>query len=160
MTTNYTPTREMDAGAVTASQWPAQGTAGTRTGTVTLDSRRASPQPILRTSTPTKVSAEYLSRDTLIERKFAALADEWHRETDHLSSPSRRVLHPAYHAILKMDLVAVPYILHDLRVRGGDWYAALRIITRTSPIPADAQGNVKRMKEAWFRWGNEKGYRF
>ena len=94
------------------------------------------------------------------EETFTALANEWHNDTDYLSSPTRKVIHDAYLNIISMGWIVVPYILHDLRVRGGDWYTALYAIVRESPVPSDAEGDVERMDAAWFEWGRRHGHTF
>jgi hypothetical protein len=59
---------------------------------------------------------------------------------------------------------AMPLILEDMKARGGDWYLALDAILEgnhldsESPVPDDADGNVRRIKQAWFDWGKRKGY--
>ncbi len=98
-----------------------------------------------------------LGSDT-IGRIFAALADEWHDATDILSSPTKKIVHPAYLRIISMGQAAIPYILQDLKQRGGDWYTALRAITGESPVPPEAQGDVEQMDYAWFEWGRWHGY--
>lgn len=107
-----------------------------------------------------KESLTASSDDSLAQRKaeFRTLAEEWHRETGAISSPSRIVSHPAYLQVISMGEAAIPFILEDLQRQGGDWYAALRIIAKTSPIPADARGFVPRMTAAWLQWGRENGY--
>ena len=57
-----------------------------------------------------------------------------------------------------MGEAAVPLILNDLQARGGEWYAALRSITGASPAPADGQGDIRRMTEAWVAWAQVRGY--
>lgn len=89
---------------------------------------------------------------------FRQLADEWHQDTDIISSPTKKKNHRAYRRILAMGMAAIPYILRDLRDRGGDWYEALIDITGESPVPPDAQGDVDRMNRHWLSWGKEKGF--
>ena len=96
----------------------------------------------------------------IIEREFKSLAEEWHNETDYSPSPTRKISHDAYLKIIRMGIPAVPLILHDLRIHGGDWYTALCIITEESPVPADAEGDVELMDSAWFEWGRRNGYTF
>lgn len=93
-----------------------------------------------------------------IERKFRELADEWHNETDFLSSPSKRKNHRAYRKILSMGRVAILYILRDLRDRGGDWSEALIDISGDNPIPVEMHGRTQLINEAWLNWGRERGY--
>src|SRR5207249_10087554 len=37
-----------------------------------------------------------------LEKRFREQADKWERETQHLSSPTQRIMHPSYQAILGM----------------------------------------------------------
>lgn len=92
------------------------------------------------------------------EAFFVGLANQWHEETDMISSPSQITSHLAYRRIISMGSAAIPFILRDLLDRGGDWYAALEGVTGVNPIPIDASGDVPRMKEAWVRWARKAGY--
>ena len=54
--------------------------------------------------------------------QFYRLADEWKRETAHLSSPSMIAEHRVYQEIVQMGLVAIPSILSDvMRAAWLDW---------------------------------------
>ena len=90
-----------------------------------------------------------------VEETFKILADEWRKETRHLSSSQQIAMHPAYQRIIEMGPQVVPLILRDLRDYGGSWYTALKAITGVSLIPTDAQGDVRRMREVWLNWGRE-----
>jgi len=90
-------------------------------------------------------------------RHFHDLADWWYEATDAMSSLDDKANHDAYRRIIAMGDAAVPYILEDLRDRGGHWFRALRTITGASPVPADMAGSVRLAKEAWLRWGRENG---
>ena len=85
---------------------------------------------------------------------FDRLADEWKRETAHLSSPSMIAKHSAYQEIVQMGLVAVPLILRDLRKAPTLWFMALRAITGESPIRVENGGNIDAMRAAWLDWGD------
>lgn len=89
--------------------------------------------------------------------KFGELADQWHEETGFLSSPSQIAMHCAYQRIIGMGPRAIPLILEDLRERGGQWYWALGAITGESPVPPEASGNARRVKDAWLQWGRDHG---
>lgn len=96
------------------------------------------------------------ARTKLVTReKFEELADQWHRETDHLSSPDDIALHSAYLRIIGMGSAALPFIFDDLRRRGGQWYVALRALTGASPVTPDMSRSARAVKEAWLRWGRE-----
>jgi len=89
---------------------------------------------------------------------FRRLADTWHDETGGLSSPSQIATHPAYQRIIEMGEQALPLIFDDLQERGGQWYVALRSITRASPVPPEVAGRTRLVREAWLQWGREHGY--
>ena len=88
-------------------------------------------------------------------QQFLALADKWHRETGHLSSPPQIALHPAYQQIIGMGPAAIPFILEDLQRRGGQWYWALMAISRQSP-PMGPMPTAKEIKDVWLRWGRQR----
>ena len=89
---------------------------------------------------------------------FNVLADEWHRETGHLSSPEQISMHPAYQRIISMGELAAPWILNDLRIRGGFWFWALRDITNSSPAADAGAGDMVATRDAWINWGRQQGY--
>ncbi len=100
-----------------------------------------------------------LGRDnTRIRKKFADLSNRWHEETDYLSSPSRITDNDTYLKIISMGEPVIPLILQDLQERGGNWYRALRILSSVDPVSPEVRGEAPRMKEAWLRWGRDKGY--
>ncbi len=92
-----------------------------------------------------------------MEGTFRELAEQWHRETDYLSSISKKINHPAYRAIIDMGNPVVPLLLRELRDRPGLWFEALKKITGETPVPAEAKSDPRQAREAWLRWGQEKG---
>lgn len=98
------------------------------------------------------------SRVEKLWERFLNLADKWHWETAHLSSPSSIALHPAYQRIIGMGEPAIPLILQDLQIRGGPWYWALAAIADESPVTGDISGNIPAIKQAWLEWGKRRGY--
>ena len=90
------------------------------------------------------------------------LADVWHLETGHLSSPDKIAAHPAYRKIIELgrqDREAVlRFILSDLQTRGGFWFDALRELTGESPVPVEHRGKMRLVKEDWLRWAREHTY--
>ena len=52
---------------------------------------------------------------------------------------------------------ALPHLLEDLRDNTGDWYWALKSISKDDPVPPRDRGKTNRMKAAWLRWGSIKG---
>jgi hypothetical protein len=93
--------------------------------------------------------------DPADEKEFEALADEWRRETAHFSYLPQKYRHAAYQKILAMRERALPLILRRLKQDGGWWFEALAAITNEDPArdAADYDGG----KEAWLRWGKDRG---
>ena len=96
------------------------------------------------------------TRRTFAER-FRQLANRWRAETSWLSSTTAIAMHPAYQEIIGMGEGALPHILEDLRDNSGDWYWALKSISKDDPVPPRDRGKTNRMKAAWLRWGSIKG---
>jgi AbrB family looped-hinge helix DNA binding protein len=92
------------------------------------------------------------------ERRFQALAEEWRRDTSLMSVVSRMVRHPAYQSIIGMGWSAVPLILRELQSKPDHWFVALSTITGEDPIPPSDAGDVRKMADAWIRWGKQRGY--
>jgi hypothetical protein len=93
-----------------------------------------------------------------LRAQFQALADWWHEDTDHISSPSRMTAHPAYQRVIAKGEQFLPCILEDIVERDGDWYLALEAIVGESPVPDAAAGDVEMIKQAWLAWGRRRGY--
>ncbi len=92
-----------------------------------------------------------------LEQQFNMLASRWRNQTGGLSSPTKQVAHSDYLKIIAMGKPALPFVLRELRDRGGQWYPALRAISDADPVPEDAVGYVPRMKLAWLEWGHSHG---
>ena len=106
----------------------------------------------------TRTSAVSQSLDEFdTAREFWALADEWERDTSHLSAIPKIVMHQAHQKIIGMGPRALPLILRRMRDRPGYWFWALETIARESPIKAEDAGYTRRMKQAWLDWGTSKG---
>ena len=89
--------------------------------------------------------------------KFQALAGTWRREVQFLSSVTEMVLHPAYQRIIGMGTAVVPHLLRELECRPDHWFWALTAITGADPIKPEDRGKLRKMTEAWLRWGKEQG---
>ena len=89
------------------------------------------------------------------EEEFQRLADQWRRETGHFSYLPRKYRHPSYQRILAMGQFAVPFILRSLKEEGGWWFDALARLANEDPAK-DAVG-FDGCREAWLKWGNERG---
>ncbi len=94
-----------------------------------------------------------------LRAKFKELADEWHRDTDASSSIQRKISHPAYLKIIKMDKAAVPFILEELETRPGHWFIALNIITEADPVPREHYGDMQKVIADWLEYlRSQKSY--
>jgi site-specific recombinase XerC len=90
--------------------------------------------------------------------RFRWLTRQWREATQWLSSTTEIAMHPAYQAVIGMGPEALPMILEDLRSNSGQWYWALKAISNEDPVPPRDRGAIKKMKDAWLRWGAEKGF--
>ncbi len=95
-------------------------------------------------------------REQKEERKFRRLADQWLRETEHVSSVNKACMHPAYQRIIGMGPAVVPFLLHELEREPDHWFWALNAITEEDP--ARTEDSLDGAKSAWLQWGREKGY--
>jgi hypothetical protein len=88
--------------------------------------------------------------------QFTRLAQTWKRETAHIASGSKTVMHPAYQAIIGMGRQALPLILEDLQRNGGHWFWALHAIAQEDP--AQGHADFAEAAQAWLDWGRRHGY--
>jgi hypothetical protein len=87
---------------------------------------------------------------------FETLIEQWHRERGVTSSITVMAMCPAYQRIIAMGPKVIPLILRRMEQQGDEpdmWFWALRVLTNENPVPADAQGDVARMAQAWLDWG-------
>ena len=90
--------------------------------------------------------------------ELSALAEQWRRETAHVSSTSDLTGHPAYQRIIGMGRDALPFLLRQLEAHPEHWFPALEAITGIDPVPEADRGRMRRMAEAWTAWGREQGH--
>ena len=95
-----------------------------------------------------------------IEQRFRRLELIWTAETGYLSDPNEIVNHPAFQEIIRLGDAVVPFMMRDLEERPRLWVWALPDITGADPAPAADRGNIRKMTEAWLRWGKEHGYQW
>ncbi len=90
------------------------------------------------------------------EAKFRALAVDW---LDSQTGKSRvDFSHPSHQQIIGMGQIAIPFILKEIANQTGHWFHAIRSIVGTTPVPADARGDLNAATTAWLTWGAENGY--
>lgn len=91
------------------------------------------------------------------ELPFRTLAEQWTRETSGFPRVKDRIKHPAYLKIINLGECVIPYILTELKNDEPDhWFEALYQITHNDPIPPEDRGNVRKMADAWIRWGRQR----
>jgi hypothetical protein len=109
-------------------------------------------------------SVEILVREieNPLSSRFQKEADKWANETAHLSSPTQKMLHPSYQAILGLanedESGIISLILQDLKVNQRPWFWALSYLTKENPIKQSDFGKLDKMIKAWIAWGKQKGY--
>jgi len=91
-----------------------------------------------------------------LEVTFRRLADTWLDETGHFSVVRQMVAHPAYQQIVGLGTPVIPLILRELQREPAPWFSALRSLTAVDPTRPGS--NFDQAREAWLRWGRERGY--
>jgi hypothetical protein len=89
---------------------------------------------------------------------FAKLVTQWREENRGVSSTNQMSMHPAYQQIIGMGESAIPLLLRELEKKSGQWFWALKSITREDPVPPEHRGKTSEMIKAWLEWGRAKGY--
>jgi hypothetical protein len=99
--------------------------------------------------------------DFPLEDRLREQAEKWENETGHLSSPTQRIIHPSYQAILGIGLEhreeTLRFLLRDLRENRRAWFWALSYLAQDNPIKSSDAGKMDKMIGAWMSWGKEKG---
>ncbi len=102
-----------------------------------------------------------LEADPSLAGRFREQADKWARETQHLSSPTQRIMHPSYQAILGMGQdhkqEIIRFLLLDLKQHRRAWFWALSYLAQDNPISQKDAGKMDKMIKAWVDWGKKKG---
>ena len=74
-----------------------------------------------------------------------------------MSNTAQMAMLRSYQKIIGMGMVAVPFLLAELRREPDQWFWALEVITDENPVPAEAAGKVRVMAQAWIDWGRQRG---
>ena len=93
-----------------------------------------------------------------VKAEFERLTKQWKSERVAGSLVSAMAVHPAYQAIIGLGPRALPLILAELERETDHWFWALKAISREDPVLPESRGKIREMKDAWLRWGREKGY--
>ena len=96
-----------------------------------------------------------------LKQRFEEHAAKWERETRHLSSPTQRMMHPSYQAVLGMgrehQKEIVSLLIRDMQDHDRPWFAALSYITNENPIDRADAGKMNKMIESWVKWAKSRG---
>jgi len=92
-----------------------------------------------------------------VQSQFKELAALWHDETDAASSPTVKLLHPAYLKIIALGKAALPFIFEELARQPAQWFVALESITRENPVPQKCY-DTRQAVQAWLDWGKTNRY--
>src|SRR6267378_1553880 len=98
------------------------------------------------------VSPRTVSAELPLVVRFRELADRWERETSHVSSITKKVIHPCYQSILAMGPDVVSLLIRDMRENRRDWFWALHHLTQENPVSPKDAGNLDKMIAAWVGW--------
>jgi hypothetical protein len=88
-----------------------------------------------------------------IEQRFRNLEVQWKAATEFLSDAGKIVNHPAFREIISLGKEVVPFMLRDLQTQPSLWVWALPEITGANPVPASDGGTIRKMTDAWLKWG-------
>jgi hypothetical protein len=102
------------------------------------------------------VSARTVSAELPLAVRFRELANRWERETSHVSSITKRVMHPCYQSILAMGPNVISLLIQDMRENRRDWFWALHHLTQENPVSLEDSGNLDKMIAAWVDWERKK----
>jgi len=105
----------------------------------------------------TSYSEGAVSNSESFEQKFYRLLDAWRRDTEHISSVSAMILHPAYQQIIGMGTQVVPLLLKELQERPDYLFWALEAVTGVNPVVNFQLGNFDEMTKEWLHWGRMSG---
>ncbi len=91
--------------------------------------------------------------------RFARLRDMWLEDVAFVSDMEEIIESEPYQEIVLMGPAVVSLILSDMEQEPKPWFFALYCITGADPVRARDAGNMRKMAEAWLKWGEEQGYR-
>lgn len=94
--------------------------------------------------------------DELLGERIVRLAAQWRKETGHLSSIERKAIHPAYQTIIATGRRGVPYVLRELKQRGGQWFWALHFMS--GGVDFGEVSGMDELRNRWLAWGRMQGY--
>ena len=94
-----------------------------------------------------------------VEQKLRRLEAQWKADTRFLSDANQIIDHPAFQEIVALGKDVLPFLLKDLEGQASLWVWALPEIAGENPVPASDAGNIRKMSDAWLKWGRAQGLR-
>jgi hypothetical protein len=96
--------------------------------------------------------------DPRLNETIFGLAQKWQQERLRGADIHEIIESPSYQEIVKIGQRAIRPLLLMVRRNPDHWFPALVAITRANPVPAESEGRIKEMADAWIKWGKERGY--
>ena len=93
-----------------------------------------------------------------LHAQFKDLAEQWKRETGHISVTRTMATHSAYQSIIGMGDRALSFIFKDMTQEPDRWFWALEHITRVDPVPRQLKGDIDAETTLWLSWARMNGY--
>jgi len=98
-----------------------------------------------------------MEKSLTLEQRFQEQALKWQRETQHLSSPGQRMMHPSYQAILGMGnenpREIIRLMILDMQQHRRPWFWALSYLAQDNPVSQSDAGKTDNIVKAWVDWG-------
>lgn len=88
---------------------------------------------------------------------FDSLFHIWVLKGMLLSNPNAFKGYPEYRQLIALGPEILPYVLREIDEEPLHCFLLLRELTGENPVPQEDMGNVKRMINAWKRWGSKMG---
>src|SRR5437764_5649865 len=88
-----------------------------------------------------------------VRDRFRRLAAEWKEQSHYLSNTAQMAMLKPYQRIIGMGWPVVPLLLEELQRQPDHWFWALEAIIDENPVTPEAEGNVRRVAQAWIEWG-------
>lgn len=122
---------------------------------------RQMPSQLISTLTVLGYGEGRVWKDTseTVEREFRKLADVWYKQKGPSSSVTQKSMLSSYQKIIGLGRQVIPLILRELQHHPDHWFWALEALLaegEESPVQESDKGNIRKMTDAWLRWGKEK----
>lgn len=100
------------------------------------------------------------SKQVELKAAFQALVKQWREENHGVSSTNQMSMHSAYQQIIGMGDAVIPLLIKELEKKSGQWFWALKSITREDPVSPENRAKTKEMIKAWLDWSRQRGYQW